>query len=79
MTAAHCLDRFKEWKVVLGAQNINDTTEPGRVSITSTKAIKNGSYNKYIMAYDIGLINLTKDVEFSGKSHLAITKFIVFV
>ena len=77
MTAGQCVvDHFKEWKVVLGAQNLKDTTEPGRVTITSTKAMKHEAYDSQLIANDIAVINLPTDVKLSGKSHLAITKFI---
>jgi len=72
MTAAHCVDRYQDWTVHLGAQNIKDTAEPGRVTIVSTKGTIHENYDSSEITNDIGLVNLPKDVQFTGKFSLSI-------
>jgi len=67
MTAAHCVDPFQQWVVVFGAQDIRNTSEPGRVTIVSKQGITHEKYDGHIIINDIGLIYLPKDVVFSGK------------
>ena len=67
MTAAHCVDTFKEWKVVLGSLKISDTTEPGRVTLTSNKGIRHENYDSRNIFNDIGLVSLPSDVQFTGE------------
>ena len=67
MTAAHCVDTFKEWKVVLGSLKIRDTTEPGRVTLTSNKGIRHENYDSRNIFNDIGLVSLPSDVQFTGE------------
>jgi len=70
MTAAHCVDLYDEWKVTLGALNLRDTTEPGRITITSNKGIRHERFNSYLLKNDIGVVYLPTDVQFTGKSNL---------
>jgi len=68
LTAGHCVDNFMLWRVVLGALNIRDTNEPGRVTMTVLNVIRHENYSISDLANDIGLLNLPTDVEFTGNN-----------
>ncbi|XP_059479425.1 brachyurin-like [Neocloeon triangulifer] len=58
LTAAHCIDGAFIWEVVLGAQNINDNSEPTRQTFVSQNAQLHENYNPNTINNDIGIINL---------------------
>jgi len=72
LTAVHCVEKFHQWTVVLGAVKIRDIDEPGRVVISSTEGFKHEKYDNTDTTNNIGLIKLPKDVQFTGKSFLAV-------
>jgi len=65
------VDRFTEWMVYLGAHDLIDTTEPGRVVIVSAKAIRHEGFSSSQIINDVGVVNLPKDVQLTGKSAFA--------
>jgi len=64
LTAAHCVKGFVHWKVALGAHNIRESSEPGRVTLISKKAIPHEKYRH--LENDVAVIQLPQDVQFSG-------------
>lgn len=65
LTAAHCVTGAKSFQVHLGALNLTDFTEPGRVIINATQAYAHPQYVPLIVWNDIALIRLNKPVNLS--------------
>ncbi|GLH16644.1 Chymotrypsin [Gryllus bimaculatus] len=63
LTAAHCASGISTFTVYLGAQNLNNANEEGRVIIETTSKIVHPSYSVILIANDIALINLNQDVQ----------------
>jgi len=70
LTAAHCVKRFVQWTVALGAHNIRESSEPGRMTLMSKKAIPHENYS--YLQNDVAVIQLPQDVQFSGKFFLSV-------
>lgn len=65
LTAAHCADNAAEMLLQLGAYNLNDTNEIGRITdVTKTSLIHN-QYNPATFENDLALIKMSKPVQFS--------------
>ena len=64
LTAAHCVKGYVQWTVDLGAHNIRESSEPGRVTLTSRTAIPHENHT--YLKNDVALIQLPQDVQFSG-------------
>lgn len=67
LTAAHCTDNATELVLELGAHNLNDTDEIGRIIVVAETAIAHDQYNIDTFANDVALIKLSKPVEFTDK------------
>jgi len=65
MTAAHCVDGATSMKVFLGAHNVREETEEGRLEFESTEYFAHPSWNGALIRNDIGLIRLPQKVEFN--------------
>lgn len=65
LTAAHCLHSVKEIFVHLGAYDLDDTNEKGRVVRRGHSWYANPSYTQGDMLYDCALIQLDKPVTFN--------------
>jgi len=68
LTAGHCVVIFEQWKVVLGAHNLRDSNESGRVTLTTTEAILHEEFDFSNLDNDVAVLQLPEDVHFSGTS-----------
>ena len=66
MTAGHCADGASSVELMLGAHNVREDAEEGRMEITSTEIFKHESYNPFLIHNDIALIHLPQPIEFNG-------------
>ena len=67
MTAGHCADGASSVEVMLGAHNVREDAEDGRMEIISTDIVNHESYNPFLIHNDIALIHLPAPIEFNGK------------
>jgi len=65
MTAGHCADDATSVEVMLGAHNVREAVEDGRMEIMSTDIFKHESYNGILIHNDIALIKLPEPIEFN--------------
>lgn len=65
MTAAHCVDGATSMKVFLGAHNVRETTEDGRLEFEATEYFAHPDWNTLLIRNDIGLIRLPQKVQFN--------------
>ena len=66
MTAGHCADGAQSMRIMLGAHNVREAAEEGRLEITSTDIFKHESYNPFLIHNDIALVKLPEPVTFNG-------------
>ena len=71
LTAGHCVKSVVKWTVSLGAHNIRDLFEPGRVTLTSNKAILHEEFNTRLLKNDVALVELPQDLQLSGMSYFS--------
>ena len=67
MTAGHCADGASSIRAMLGAHNVREDAEDGRLEILSTDITKHESYNPVLIHNDIALVKLPEPIEFNGK------------
>ena len=65
MTAAHCVDGATSMKVFLGAHNVREASEEGRLEFEAAEYFAHPSWNGLLIRNDIGLIRLPQKVEFN--------------
>jgi len=65
MTAGHCADGASSVQVMLGAHNVREAAEEGRMEIMSTDIFKHESYNPILIHNDIALIKLPEPIQFN--------------
>ncbi len=65
MTAAHCVADAETMKVYLGAHNVREESEEGRLEFESTNFFAHPKWNSVTIKNDIGLIQLPEKVEFN--------------
>jgi len=65
LTAAHCTTDAHTARVLLGAHNVREAQEEGRVEMISTDIITHEKYNSFNLHNDIGLIHLPEKVNFT--------------
>lgn len=65
LTAAHCVQGGLSYEVHLGALNLRNKTEPGRVIVRTEKAFAHPLYVPAVVWNDIALIRLDTPVEYS--------------
>lgn len=58
LTAAHCVDGFRTWDIMLGAHNQRAPSEDGRIEITSKSAKTHPSWNSANLHNDLAIITL---------------------
>ncbi|KAF4532015.1 hypothetical protein B566_EDAN014732 [Ephemera danica] len=69
LTAGHCGDGTNSFEAHLGAQNIYDETEAGRVIVTSTNGVVHQQYNPNNLHNDIALVILPSPVTLSASEY----------
>merc|ERR1711973_572355 len=65
LTAGHCADGASSVNVMLGAHNVREDVEDGRMEIVSTDIYQHESYNGILIHNDIALIKLPEPIEFN--------------
>lgn len=65
LTAAHCVDGGDSFEVHLGALQVGNLTEPGRVIVRTRTAFSHPLYVSQVVWNDIALIRLNEPVAFS--------------
>lgn len=65
LTAGHCVDGFDGIDVFLGAHNVREQYEEGRVEQTAAEFFAHPDYNPSTIKNDIGLVRLPKPVNFT--------------
>jgi len=68
MTAGHCADGASSVNVMLGAHNVRETVEDGRLEIASNEIFTHEDYNGLSIRNDIGLVHLPEPVQFTDWS-----------
>ncbi|KAE8742965.1 hypothetical protein FOCC_FOCC011459 [Frankliniella occidentalis] len=66
LTAAQCIDGFTKWAVMLGVSNAVQAKEAGRVTMVTSWAARHDRYDSRRAAYDIGVLQLPREVQLSG-------------
>ncbi|TNN78667.1 Elastase-1 [Liparis tanakae] len=72
MTAAHCVDRSRTWRVVLGEHNLN--AQEGKeqyMSVSRVHVHPNWNSNNVAGGWDIALLRLTSDASLNNHVQLA--------
>ena len=67
MTAGHCADGASSVNVMLGAHNVRETVEDGRLEIASNEIFTHENYNGLTIRNDVGLVHLPEPVQFTGE------------
>lgn len=65
LTAAQCIDGFTKWAVMLGVSNAVQAKEAGRVTMVTSWAARHDRYDSRRAAYDIGVLQLPREVQLS--------------
>merc|ERR1712223_1040333 len=65
MTAAHCVAGAKTMRVFLGAHNVREDSEDGRLEFEATEYFAHPDWSQILIRNDIGLIKLPQKVEFN--------------
>ncbi|KAK2713059.1 brachyurin-like [Artemia franciscana] len=65
LTAAHCTDGASFFRVVLGAHEINNGNEAGRIEVTTSDFKQHNRYNSFLISNDIAVIRLPEPVTFT--------------
>ena len=68
LTAAHCVDgNALEVRVLLGAHNIKDNKEEGRIDLSTMMFFTHPEYNPSLLQNDIALIHLINPIDFTSR------------
>merc|ERR1719348_2284175 len=65
LTAAHCAHGAKEMRVMLGAHNVREATEEGRIELTTTDFFTHPEYNTFNVHNDLALVHLPYALNFT--------------
>jgi len=65
LTAAHCAKDASEMVVMLGAHNVREEQEEGRIELTTTDFFTHPDYNTFTLHNDLALVHLPRKVEFT--------------
>ena len=68
LTAAHCAKDATEMKVMLGAHNVREDSEEGRVELVTRDFFTHPRYSQITLHNDLALVHLPEKVEFSSKT-----------
>jgi len=64
LTAGHCAHGAKKMKVMLGAHNVRQASEEGRIELETTKFFTHPDYSSITIHNDLALVHLPQKVEF---------------
>ncbi|XP_065349067.1 brachyurin-like [Cloeon dipterum] len=65
LTAAHCVNGGSTFEITLGALNIYDETEPGRLKIVPAKVRVHEAYSDFNLANDVAILEFPSRIEFT--------------
>jgi len=66
LTAAHCAKDASEMVVMLGAHNVREASEEGRLDLVTRDFFTHPRYNQILLHNDLALVHLPEKVEFSN-------------
>ena len=66
LTAAHCAHDATEMVVMLGAHNVREATEEGRIELTTTDFFTHPQYSTITLHNDLALVHLPTKVNFTS-------------
>merc|ERR1711892_1415662 len=73
LTAAHCATDASEMKVMLGAHNVRDDSEEGRLELVTRDFFTHEKYSQITLHNDLALVHLPEAVNFTGKTTFLLT------
>merc|ERR1711892_48390 len=73
LTAAHCAKDASEMKVMLGAHNVRDDSEEGRIELVTRDFFTHEKYSQITLHNDLALVHLPEAVNFTGKTTFLLT------
>lgn len=65
LTAAHCAKDASEMRVMLGAHNVREATEEGRIELVTRDFFTHERYNQIVLHNDLALVHLPEKVNFT--------------
>merc|ERR1711892_824310 len=65
LTAAHCAKDASEMKVMLGAHNVRDDSEEGRIELVTRDFFTHEKYSQITLHNDLALVHLPEAVNFT--------------
>jgi secreted trypsin-like serine protease len=68
LTAAHCAKDASEMKVMLGAHNVREDAEEGRIELVTRDFFTHEKYNTLNLHNDLALVHLPEKVNFTSKT-----------
>ena len=66
VTAAHCAKDASEMRVMLGAHNVREASEEGRLELVTRDFFTHEKYSQVTLHNDIALVHLPQSVNFTG-------------
>jgi secreted trypsin-like serine protease len=66
LTAAHCAEDAGFMNVMLGAHNVREASETGRIELTATEFTVHPNWNSFTLSNDLALVKLPKSVTFNS-------------
>ncbi|XP_055531893.1 collagenase-like [Wyeomyia smithii] len=67
LTAGHCTQGATSFEVTLGAVDLNDTENDGRVVVTATEYVRHEKFNPLFATNDVAVVKLPKPVELNDR------------
>ena len=68
LTAAHCAKDASEMKVSLGAHNVREEAEEGRIELVTRDFFTHEKYSQITLHNDLALVHLPEKVNFTSKT-----------
>ena len=68
LTAAHCAKDASEMRIMLGAHEIKEESEEGRIEVITRDFFTHENYNTINLHNDLALVHLPEPVTFTGKT-----------
>ncbi|XP_053688653.1 collagenase-like [Sabethes cyaneus] len=67
LTAGHCTQGATSFEVTLGAVDLNDNENDGRVVVTATEYVRHEKYNPLFATNDVAVVKLPEPVQFNER------------